>query len=153
MKKLTALFLLAVLGGNLLAQETPEKIMEKRAREMHRVIAMNDIEQWKKFIRENYSQALIDRQMKTTVKTEENGTAVTSTPEEAKGETNVDKKASMFGILHNDFGKSKISSLKIEGETANMLLQSPGGMSGTFSLKFSKTKPYLIEGLGIQIEN
>ena len=153
MKNILSLLLLASLAGNLFAQESAEKIMEKRAREMHRVITLNDKEQWKKFISENYSQTLIDKPMTASVQTEENRTVVSSSTSEPKGADNIEKKAMMFSQLHNDFGDSKILSLKIENETAKMLLESTTGTSGTIMLRFSKTKPYLIDGLGVEIEN
>ena len=153
MKKLTTLLLLVGLAGNLFAQESAEKVMEKRAREMYRAITLPEKDQWKKFIRENYSQALIDKPMRAAVNTEENGTVVTSSTEEPAGTDNVDKKAGMSGQLHDNFGDSKISSLKVVAETATMILQSSSDATGTITLRFSKTKPYLIEGLGIEVEN
>lgn len=155
MKKSTTALLLFItsLTCNLAAQETAEKIMEKRAREMYRVITIHDLEQWKKFISENYSQALIDKPMRAQVNTEENGEVITSTSKDSGDGSNVDKKAKMFGQLHDDFGDSIISSLKVEGATAKLILKSPSGALGTITLRFLKSKPYLIDGLGIEIEN
>jgi hypothetical protein len=127
--------------------------MEKRAREMHRVLTVNDKEQWKKFVAENYAQSLIDKPMMTNVQTEENGEVITSTQEEPTGSPNLEKKATMFARLHDDFAESTVSSLKVSGETATMTLTSPSGMAGKISLKFGKAKPYLIEGLGIEVGN
>ena len=58
----------------------------------------------------------------------------------------------MYKMFHNDFGSGKITSLKVIGEKADMLVES-GDMKGTITLKFSKEKPYLIDGLGIQVGN
>jgi hypothetical protein len=72
MKKLTTLLLLlTVLTSGVLAQTAD--VMEKRAREMHKAILSSDKEQWKKFINENYSQALIDKPMRAAVQTDDNG--------------------------------------------------------------------------------
>ena len=34
-----------------------------------------------------------------------------------------------------------------------MVLENDQGQSGTFQLKFNKVKPYLIDGLGIEVGN
>jgi hypothetical protein len=78
MKKLTTLLLLlTVLTSGVLAQTAD--VMEKRAREMHKAILSSDKEQWKKFINENYSQALIDKPMRAAVQTDDNGSTTSST--------------------------------------------------------------------------
>ena len=46
---------------------------------------------------------------------------------------------------------SKIVSLKPTGEKLEMILKNDMGMMGTFLLKFEKTNPYLIDGLGIEV--
>jgi len=148
MKRTIAFLVFSLLWLGVRAQETKEQIMEKRAREMHRVIKLSDQAQWKKFVAENYTQAFIDRPMKSQVSKSDNSGATTE-----KKETlgNAEGKASMFQRLHNDFGDSKISSIKSNGDKVEMVL-SAGDLSGTFNLKFSTAKPYLIDGLGIQVE-
>lgn len=150
---LLSLFAIA-LAETLCAQETAEKIMEKRAREMHRVISITSKEQWKTFIAENYSQALIDRPMQARVEVTENGSTVTSTTQEKPEVTDkIEAKARMFSQLNNDFGDSKITSIKVEGEKVKLIMQSSSGMKGTITLRFENTKPYLIDGLGIEVED
>jgi hypothetical protein len=125
-----------------------EKIMEQRAKEMHRVITLNDKEAWKKFVRENYAQSLIDKPMQAKIQQGEQSKSEptnTGTPEE-----NLEGKAKMFQRLHDDFGTSHIISLKPKDEDLDMILADTG-IKGTFHLKFAKTKPYLIEGLGIEV--
>lgn len=124
--------------------------MEKRAREMHRVIGLTDKEQWKKFVKENYTQTLIDKPMQAKVQSSENGKTSTSTTE-TKATDNLEAKAAMFQRLHNDFGSSKLLSLKPTGEKMEMVLKNDMGMMGTFTLKFEKASPYKIEGLGIEV--
>lgn len=34
-----------------------------------------------------------------------------------------------------------------------MILENDQGLNGTFKLKFDKSKPYLIDGLGIEVGN
>lgn len=148
MRKLLILltFSLTVLSGY--AQETLQQVMEKRAREMHRVICLSDKEQWKKFIKENYTQTLIDKPMRTQVsRSNDSGT----TSEKSETGNNLDGKVDMLKRLHNDFGDSKISSIKSNGEKLEMVL-SGSSLTGTFTLKFSAVMPYLIEGVGIQVE-
>ncbi len=128
--------------------QTLEQTMEKRAREFHRVIGLTDKEQWKKFIQDNYTKTLIEKPMKAkTVKEGEAGNA--SESKEIKG--TIEDKVKMFERLHNDFGGSKIVSVKPSGEGLEMELSS-GDLSGTFKFKFDKNKPYLIDGVGVQIE-
>ncbi len=73
MNKKIAVLIFSCLGVTAFAQESLEKVMEKRAKEMHRVIGLTDKEQWKKFIKENFTQALIDKPMQAKVQTSENG--------------------------------------------------------------------------------
>lgn len=127
-----------------------DKVMEKRARELHRVIGLSDQEQWKKFIQENYTQALIDKPMRAAVNESGQGAATTS---EVKSSNNLDAKVKMFGRLHEDFGGASIVSIKSSGEILNMTLDNGDGLIGTFKLKFEKTKPYLIDGIGIEAGN
>ena len=133
------------------AQESMETTMEKRAKEMHRVISEGDKNQWRKFIKENYTQALIDKPMRATVK--ESGPGASSTSPEAKAADNLEAKVNMFERLNGDFGGSKITSIKSTGENIKMTLDNGSGLIGIFQLKFDKNKPYLIDGLGIQAEN
>lgn len=130
-------------------QDNPEQIMEKRAREMARVIMVNDSKQWKKFIQENYTQALIDKPMRAQVQTSDNGSSSSS----SKSADNLEAKASIFEQLHQDFGDGDITSVKVKDNKAEMVILSPGGLRGTFKLTFEPTKPYLISGLGIEAGN
>lgn len=150
MTKIITVLIFTILGVTTFAQESLEKVMEKRAREMHRVIGLTDKEQWKKFVKENYTQTLIDKPMQAKVQTSENGKTSSSTSE-TKAADNLEAKASMFQRLHNDFGGSKILSLKPTGEKMEMVLKNDMGMMGTFTLKFEKASPYKIDGLGIEV--
>lgn len=132
------------------AQESMEKIMESRAREMVRVISLNDKEQWKKFIKENFTQAFIDKNMKAKVQTSDSNDG--STTESTKTADNLETKAAMFARLHQDFGGGKISSLKTTADKVEMVVMD-SGLKGTFNLKFENKKPYLIDGLGIEAGN
>ena len=150
MRKLLILLTFLVPSAAAFAQESMEKTMETRAREMHRVIGLNDPAVWKKFIKENYTQALIDKPMRAKVQTSEEGNTSTKT-EDVKAADNLEAKAGMFQRLHDDFGDSKIVSLKPNGEKLAMVVKNSEGMTGTFQLKFDKNKPYLIDGLGIEV--
>ncbi len=144
--------LLVILSSCLvtLAQDSIEKIMEKRAREMHRVINLEDKAQWKKFIKENYTQALIDRPMRAKVQTSDNDNTTSSTTEE-KAADKLEAKAAMFSRLHDDFGNSKIISIKTVAENLVMVVKGEDGMMGTFKFKFENKSPYLIDALGIEV--
>ena len=131
------------------SQDSMEKVMEKRAREMHRVLGLSDRGQWKTFIQENYTQALINKPMRAAVK--ESTGATTSS--ESQSADNLEAKVNMFNRLHDDFGGSKITSIKSSDGILKMTLDNGSGLIGVFQLKFVPTKPYLIDGLGIQAEN
>lgn len=148
MKKILLIaFVVAATG--LRAQEMA-KVMEDRAREMVRVISLDDREAWKKFIRENYTKALIDKPMQAKRQTsDDQGASQSSSTQEG----NIEGKASMYQMLHNDFGSGKISSLNVTGETLKMSVSGGSGMAGTFTLKFSKEKPWLIDSIGIEVGN
>jgi hypothetical protein len=146
MRKILILILLQVVLLSVAAQDSKSKTIEKRAREFHRVIGLDDKEQWKKFIAENYTQALIEKPMKAVVKTsDQQNTAVKTSTE------NIDEKTGMFQRLHQDFGDSKILSLKPKDENLEMVLESKKGLVGTFDLRFDKKSPHLIDGIGIQV--
>lgn len=147
MKKLV---LLALLISSSIVHAQDAKVMEDRAREMVRVIGLSDKEAWKKFIQENYTKTLIEKPMQAK-RTTSGGAADSNTASKEVG--TVEGKAGMYQMLHNDFGNGKINSLKVEGENLTMSVASGSGMAGTFKLKFSKEKPYLIDGLGIEVGN
>jgi hypothetical protein len=145
------LFLVIILQGmlfNVSAQDSRNKAIEKRAREFHRVIGLDDKEQWKKFITENYTQAFINKPMKAVVKTSDQSTTTSQTS--VTGES-VEEKSGMFQRLHQDFGSSKILSLKPRDENLEMILESTNGLKGVFNLKFDKKAPYLIDGISIEV--
>jgi hypothetical protein len=148
MKKIFTILVISLIAFSVKAQETMQQVMEKRAREMHRVICLSDKEQWRKFIKENYTQALIDKPMRTQVsKSDDSGT----TSEKKDIGNNLDAKVGMYERLHNDFGGSKITSIKPNGDKLEMVLTN-AELSGTFNLKFTAAKPYLIDGVGVQVE-
>lgn len=149
MKFILTILALVIVSSSL-AQEIT--VMEKRARELHRVIGLDDKQQWIKFIKENYTQALIDKQQSMKVQSNENGTVSTS-KEEIKESDKLEAKAKMFARLHEDFGGSKIVSIKPDGNKLEMVLNNGDGLIGTFKLLFDKNKPYLIDGIGIEAGN
>ena len=131
------------------AQDTREQTMEKRVREMHRVIGLTDKEQWRKFIQENYTEALINKPMRASIQEGNQG----GSPTETTLASNLDAKVKMFERLHDDFGGSTIKSIAPTQEGLAMTADNGDGLRGIFQFKFEKTKPYLINGLGIQAEN
>jgi hypothetical protein len=145
--KTTLLLWTALTVTHSLAQ-TMEQSMEKRAREFHRVIGLTDKEQWKKFIQENYTKSLIEKPMRAKTMRQDDQSASSET-KDIKG--TLEDKIAMLERIHNDFGGSKIASIKPNGENLEMKLDN-GDMSGVFNFKFEKEKPYLISGLGISVE-
>lgn len=146
--KTTLIFSLLIATSSFaLAQDGLTKTMEKRAREMHRVIGLDSKAEWKNYILENYSQSLIDKPMRA-VRDNGEGAAQNSSPE--KSSDALEAKTTMFQMLHQDFGNSSILSIKTEAEKAIMVLQNEQGMLGTFTLTFDKQAPYLIAGIGVE---
>jgi hypothetical protein len=146
MRKFFMLFLLQGALLSVVAQDSRSKTIEQRAREFHRVIGLDDKEQWKKFITENYTKSLIEKPMKAVVKTSDQQNTEVKTSME-----NIEEKTAMFQRLHQDFGNSKIRSLKPNGENLEMVLEGSKGLIGTFNLAFDKKSPYLVDGIGIQV--
>jgi hypothetical protein len=151
MKSLISILIISTLSFQALAQDSKEKIMETRSKEMMRVIGLNDKEQWKKFIQENFTEAFINKNMKAKVVGADSNDG-TTVSEETIEANNLEAKANMFARLHSDFGDGKISSLKITGDKVEMIVDA-AQLKGTFSLKFEPKKPYLIDGLGIEAGN
>jgi hypothetical protein len=152
MKLLHALLFLVAFNHMVFAQESMTLAMEKRAREMHHVIDLDDKQQWIRFIKENYTQTLIDKQQTMKVQSNENGT-VSISKEEMKEEDKLEAKVKMFARLHDDFGGSKLISMKSKDNNLEMVLNNGDGLIGTFKFKFEKTKPYLIDGIAIEAGN
>ena len=148
MKRIITVTFFGLLSFVIKAQETKEQVMEKRAREMHRVICLKDKDAWRKFIKENYTQTLIDKPMRAQVSQSNDGS---TTSDKKEIGNNLEGKVGMFERLHNDFGGTKISSLKANGDELEMQL-SGDGLSGSFNLKFTATKPYFIDGVGVRAE-
>ncbi len=134
----------------VLAAQTAVQQKEKRAREMHRVILLNDKEAWKKFVKENYSEALINKPMRAQV--EGNGPSASTAAQAAPADP-VEEKTRIFKMLHSDFGDSEITSIQQSGDNLEMKVKDTGGLAGTFKLTFTKTAPYLIDGLAIDAGN
>jgi hypothetical protein len=147
MKRQAILILFSISAFCAFSQSMKE-VMEKRSKEMIRVIGSDSNEDWKKFIKENFSQALIDKQMRASV---DNGDGKTTSSSTTAPQDKVEAKAKMFQQLHGDFGKAKITSLKPNDDKMEIGVEGEEGMAGTFTLTFDKASPYLISGLGIEV--
>ena len=147
MKKLFLLICFFAFAGAIV-QDKRQATMEKRANELHRVMGLNEKEQWKKFMQENYSKSLLERAVKSTIKTNEEG-STTSTS--ARTADKLEEKLKMFERLHQDFGSSKVVSMKTVNERIEMILENTLGLKGNFSIDFEKHTPFLIDGINIQI--
>lgn len=138
--------LLTLMAVSALAQ-TPEQIKEKRAREMYRVLNLDDRAAWEKFIKENYTQALIDRPMQAKVIGDDGPAKSDAKP----AANNLEAKVDMMKRLHGDFTGSKLTSIKQDGEVLVMQLSAPDG-EGKMRFKFEKQSPYKIDGLGVEFD-
>src|ERR1700741_2930726 len=105
------LFLLICFVASIGAsgQDAKQATMEKRAREMYRVLGLNDKAQWKKFMTDNYTKAYLERPVTTNVTTDNESES--SNTQKSTANT-LEEKLKIFGRLHEEFGKSKILSFK-----------------------------------------
>jgi hypothetical protein len=150
MARILIYLFLAGLVLDAKAQKPKDQTTSERAREMYRVIGVDDKEQWEKFVRENYSKELLERTIRSKVSTStEDGQGKS----EEKTAKSIEEKAMLFRRLHNDFGQSKIVSLKPKDQDLEMILQNAEGLTGTFTLKFAAESPYLIDQIGIEVNN
>ena len=131
------------------AQDKKQATIEKRAREFHRVITINDMEQWKKFMKDNFSKSLLERPVKSRIETTENESTA------SKGSTSsadrIEEKVKMFERLHTDFGKSKIIEFKTSNEMIDMVLENASGLKANLNVAFENQKPFLIDRIAVEI--
>jgi hypothetical protein len=145
---LTVFILLVSLSG--FSQSDKSKVLDQRARNFHKAITTNDKAEWKKYMLENFTQALIERPMRAKVVTSEadNASATSSTT----SETQTEEKLTMFARLHEDFGKGKINGVTTEDNSVRMTITTDGGMTGVFRFDAEPKSPWLIDKLSIQVE-
>jgi hypothetical protein len=149
MRKYALSVSMLLLVSGIFAQNSMQQIMEKRARAFHKVLSLTDTESYKKFMRENYTKAYLEKPIKLNrvVNDSDGG----STGDKEKPLDNLDAKAAIYEQLHNDFGGASISSLT-KKDNAIILVVKSVGLKGTFTLMFNKEKPYLIDGMGIEAD-
>ena len=136
---------------DVFAQDNKLATMEKRARELHRVIGLDDKEQWKKFMKENYTKSLQERPVKSNVETTDQESKSSATTTSTGGL--LEEKLKVFERLHGMFGKSKIISLKPNNEKIDMTLENSSGDKGNFSITFENKTPYLIDGVRAEVSH
>ena len=117
------------------AQDAKQTTMEKRARELHRVMGVNDKEQWKKFMKENYTKSMLERPVKSSIETPkrvDNSASSTSTADK------LEEKLKVFERLHDNFANSKIVSLKTVDEKIEMIIENTSDAKGKFQYHLRK---------------
>lgn len=147
MKRNLTLILLTALCSSLFAQDSMDQVMEKRGKELVRVIGVDDKEVWKTFIKENYTQQLIDKPMRAKIESSDGE----STKTETTPASNLEGKVSIYERLHEDIGKGKIISLKRTDNKLDIEVKGESGAKVTFGLTFLKDTPYLIDGFSVQV--
>jgi len=140
--------LLLICVFAFVAQDKKKTIMENRARELHRVIGVKDKELWKKFMRDNYSKAMLEKPVKSNIETDEKESTTSATTESAD---QLEEKAKVFERLHGNFGSSKIVSIKNVKERIEMILENESGLRGDFTLTFEDQSPFLINRIAVEI--
>ena len=149
MKRIVLILVSAIALMDVHSQDSMEKTMEFRAKELHRVLSLTGMDLYKKFMQENYTKAFLEKPIKLNRNVSDSDGGGSS---ESKELSNLDAKAQMFVQLHEDFGGSKLGSLKRKDNEIMMILTSPSGLVGTFNLTFDKESPYKIDRLGVQAE-
>lgn len=130
------------------AQLEKMEIMDKKCKELVRVIAADSKHQWKKYIQENCAESLIARYVKITP----DGFSHTTSPETSNSKTNtLEAKIDMFRQLHDEIGEGKIKHLRIAQGIGEILLK---GKNRTYKVEvnFANKDPYLIIGLSVKPE-
>ena len=140
--------LLLICVFAFVAQDKKKTIMENRARELHRVIGVKDKELWKKFMRDNYSKAMLEKPVKSNIETDEKESTTSATTESAD---QLEEKAKVFERLHGNFGSSKVVSIKNVKERIEMILENESGLRGDFTLTFEDQSPFLINRIAVEI--
>ena len=107
--------------------QTMEKVMEKRAREMHAAFSSADKDGWKKFVEANYSDRLIK-------------------------DRGLDNILQMWQNIHQDLSGSKIVSVTQTKEGTEMIVKrGDDGQKATFLLIPEAASPYKIDRMGIEL--
>jgi hypothetical protein len=148
MKKVVVTLALFSLFIVLAVQAQDKKtIIENRCKELVRVLNLSEKDQWRKFIQENCTETWISKKMRLQVQGGPDGGASTNTRDEA---TELEEKVGLFQRFHDDLGKGSITSIKINGDNAEVQVKGETGLDLSFTLKFTPAEPYLIDGLGVQ---
>ena len=93
MKTLRILTILCLTTSQLVfAQSADDKQKEKRVRDFHKILAVDDRDEWRKFIKENFTQAFMERQMKARTTVD----GASSSSSEAKPAVPMAAKLNMF---------------------------------------------------------
>ena len=145
------LFLLICFVASIAAsaQDAKQATMEKRAREMHRVLGLNDKAQWKKFMTDNYTKAYLEKPVTTNVKTTDDESASSNT--QTSTANTLEEKLKIFARLHEEFGKSKIVSFKPVNGKIEMVVENASAAKGNFTFTFENKNPYLIDGVRVEL--
>jgi hypothetical protein len=152
MRKLISILVISFITFQSHAQEGMEKAMEGRAKEFYKTLGKSDLEEYKKFMKENYTKSFLEKPVKVNRQTSGDGPQDDPSQNGSKTLSDLDARAKMFLQLHQDFGESKLVSLKRQENKMVMVLSATSGLTGTFTLTYEKNKPFLIEGLGVQAE-
>ena len=148
MKKVVVTLALFSLFVVFAAQAQDKKtIIENRCKELVRVLNLGEKDQWRKFIKENYTEAWINKKMRLQVQGGPDGSAPANNSNET---TELESKVGLFQRFHDDLGKGTISNIKIEGDNADVQVKGETGLDLSFALKFTPAVPHLIDGLGVQ---
>jgi hypothetical protein len=147
MKKVVTLALFSLFVVFAAQAQDKKTIIENRCKELVRVLNLGEKDQWRKFIKENYTEAWINKKMRLQVQGGPDGGAPANNSNET---TELESKVGLFQRFHDDLGKGNISNIKIEGDNADVQVKGETGLDLSFALKFTPAAPHLIDGLGVQ---
>lgn len=120
------------------------------ARELHRVMGLNDKEQWKKFMKENYTNSLQERPVKSTVETTDKEPSTSSNT--TSSAHILEEKLKVFERLHENFKNSWILSLRPVGHNIEMTIESTSDAKAEFIIAFENKQPYLIDRIRAEMD-
>lgn len=148
MKKLVAIAMFSLFVVFAAQSQDKKAIIENRCREMVRVIIAGEKDEWRKFIKENYTEAWINKKMRAQIQGGPDAGAQTNTTTDEMA--NLEAKVGLFQRLHDDLGKGTITNLKVDGDNADVQVKGETGLDLSLSLKFIPDAPHLIDGLSVQ---
>ncbi|MCG2459773.1 hypothetical protein K8352_03350 [Flavobacteriaceae bacterium F89] len=124
--KLALATILFMMGTIIAKGQSPEEILKKRAEEMYEVLKCSDENNWKNYIKSNYSKKMLEKY-------------------------ELSRHVAMFKNLNRNFTKSKLNSIEIKNQEVLMLIERTTDKHlVTFELNYDKEDDFKFNGISIE---